>query len=137
MNNILFVSKNILVEDNLLWMLTNDTNVLCQFDLSNMKYLSSYVLPIDKVIQYGYYAFTKVGKNVYVLPFRNEDMFVIDVQNGEIKKEKIPYRSSDRAQRGKFHIVGNVNNKLLMVGHNIKGVFVYDEKGFCVSYEYQ
>ena len=136
MNNILFVSKNILVEDNLLWMLTNDTNVLCQFDLSNMKYLSSYVLPIDKVIQYGYYAFTKVGKNVYVLPFRNEDMFVIDVQNGEIKKEKIPYRSSDRAQRGKFHIVGNVNNKLLMVGHNIKGVFVYDEKGFCVSYEY-
>lgn len=136
MNNTFFISKNVRVEKNTLWMLTNDTNVLCEFDLSNMKYLSSYILPINKVIQYGCYAFTKSGEVIYVLPFLNEDMFVVNVQNGNIKKVELPYRNGDRMQSGKFHIVGNVNNKLVMLGHNIKGIFVYDEKDIHVNYEY-
>lgn len=136
MKNIFFVSKNVLVEEDSLWMLTNDTNVLCQFDLSSMKYLSSFVLPEKKITQYGHYSFTKVGKNVYVLPFINEDMFVIDIQTGEIKREKIPYKNSEKTQYGKFRIIGNDDNKILMIGHNIKGIFVYDDKGFRVSYKY-
>ncbi|MBP3802718.1 MAG: hypothetical protein J6I76_02295 [Oribacterium sp.] len=136
LNNSFLVSKNILLENNRLWMLTNMANVLCEFSFPGMKLEKYYVLPMDTVIEYGCHSFVKMNNTFFVLPFYDKEFIVVDTDNNKTYTELIPYADDESDRKGKFHIAVENSGKILMVGHNISGFFYYVNDMFHVDYSY-
>ena len=133
MGNNFFVSNNAFVENNDIWMLTNKTNTLCHFSFPDMKFLAHYELPTERIIEYGYLSIAKIQQFIYVIPFVWEDIYKVDTETGKTICIKVPYLDGDNGKYGKFKIVCSYGDKLLLIGHAVKGLFIVDNNGIRIK----
>lgn len=125
-DNAVFVAKNVAVDGENLWMLSNDTDVLMHFDFTNLKLLDYHVIPGEKLMQYAHLALAKVGDIIYIVPYRESSLFFWDCAAGELGNIKIPYERDEVGKEEKFNIAVAWKSHLVLVGHTVRGIFYYD-----------
>lgn len=124
-DNRMFLSKGAIIDDGILWMLTEMTDVLLAFDMETMKLKKWIVVPGIEWMQCGYMAMLKSSKGIYAIPFYGEGVYLFD-NFGGVRKIPIPDENCFHAT-GKFLISGVWKNDLAIVGHGVNGIFFYNE----------
>lgn len=129
---------NVIVDGDSIWMLTANTDILCEFESDTLKLNSYNIIPCCQQLPYAHYSIAKNGNRVYVLPFQDNTMYVVETDSKRIVSKKIPFASEFENVYGKTIIAGCYENKLLFIGHNVKGIYIYDEMKdeFVVSMSY-
>ncbi|MBE5848635.1 MAG: hypothetical protein E7298_00525 [Lachnospiraceae bacterium] len=125
-DNSMFVSKCAFVDGDDLWMLTNETNILCRFDFRKMELQDYYVIPVRKITSNEHLSVCKGNNHVFVLPYLGTDMYVLDINTGQLEKEALPFSEEEKTKLGKLIISVFYNGKLYILGHSVKGIFCYN-----------
>lgn len=135
-NNKIFVSRGNAIDNNSLWMVTNDTDILCHFDFETMELKEWHVVPTEILDQYAH-GLLKFKKNLYLIPNYGKEMFIYKTEKKEFEKVEVPF-GEEANKPAKFVISTGYANKIFMVGHNIEGIYCYDEcnKSFIITKAY-
>lgn len=124
-NNGIFVCRSAIVDGTDLWMLTNETNILCHFDLNNMNLKEYFLVPGEELIENLHLTIRKHGDIIFIIPCKSEYLYFFDVESKKFWKHQIPY---DKHKNNKFVIAETYGSRLIMIGHEVHGIICYDDE---------
>lgn len=124
-NNSIFTSACAIVDGMDLWMLTNETDILCHFNFGNMKLIDCFFVPGDEMLDRSHFVIRKNKNKIYVIPYKAEQLYIFDVLSKKFEECQIPYGKN---KKNKFMIAEACGTHLVMIGHEIHGIICYDEK---------
>lgn len=125
-NNAIFASMDAIIENNDLWMLSENADVLLHFDFTRLKLLDYHILPCKKLILNAHMRLRKSGNIIYIAPYMENSLVYFDYVSGEMGDINIPYEDSEIGVKNKFNIIVVWKSHLILVGHAVRGVFYYD-----------
>ncbi len=121
-----FSSRNIVIDNNTLWLITNYSGILCKFRFPEMIMESYYILPKEESMEYSYLAFCIYGNYIYIAPYMSKEFVIFDVKNEIFSCVKIPYKTGTENNNNKFHIIFEYNENIYLIGQGVDGIFKYD-----------
>lgn len=124
-NNSIFTSASAIVDGTDLWLLTNETDILCHFNLDSMKLMDYFFVPGKEMLDRSHFVIRKNKNKIYIIPYKAEHLYIFDVLSQKFKECQIPYGKN---QNNKFMIAETYGTYLVMIGHEIHGIIYYDEE---------
>ena len=114
------------LEDGILWMIAEYSNVLLKFNWITKQLINIYPIPEKVNPLYAHIYFIKKEKHIYIFPYRANNIYIFDTEKEAFEEIILPLSEDERKLGAKFAIVTEYNSVFWMIGYNIKGIFTYN-----------
>lgn len=118
--------RSALLEDNVLWILTEYADTLVKIDWKRRKLENVFYIPVFRHIDYAFTKMLKIKNKIFIFPHYSNRLFVFDITKESFEEIILPLREMDVTSYTFIDIVAYIDKYLFFAGIGYHGICVLD-----------
>lgn len=120
------ISNNAVFDEQNLWLVSNYTNVLMNYDIQKGDLKQVYYFPEKFSNTYATISYEKVADKIYFAPYNGQDLWCFDISKKEFETIDLELNNEEKNIKQKFRGIVYYKNELILIGFGIHSIFRID-----------
>ena len=117
------ISNAAIIDGRDLWLVSNYTNVLINYDINNGDLKQVYYFPEKFTNTYATISYVKVEDKILFAPYNGQNLWCFHIQTKEFEEIDLRLENKERNVKQKFRGIISYNHELVLVGFGLHCIF--------------
>lgn len=119
-------SNDAIIDNDDLWVVSDYTNVLLNYDMSKGILKGIYYFPEEIIDTYFSVSFIKAEDTIFFAPYNSKKLWSFHIPTKQFEVYDLMLGDKEKNEKKKFGIIIYYGNGLLLVGHKIRSIYYFD-----------